>query len=176
MAESHVISALIKKRSELSGEIEHYEKIIKECRENLTSIDKTIHIFDETYLYIRSRKKKQNIKTFIMDSKVVVGVGNIYACESLFMAGINPQCKAGSVSKKSYQLLTLCIKDILTKAIKAGGTTLQNFSQVDGTPGYFAQTLSVYGRENESCSTCNGKIVRITQNQRSTFYCSTCQT
>ena len=133
-------------------------------------------IFDETYLYIRSRKKQQNIKAFIMDSKVVVGVGNIYACESLFMAGINPQCKAGSVSKKSYQLLTLCIKDILTKAIKAGGTTLQDFSQVDGTPGYFAQTLSVYGRENESCSTCNGKIVRITQNQRSTFYCSTCQT
>ena len=133
-------------------------------------------IFDETYLYIYSRKKQQNIKAFIMDSKVVVGVGNIYACESLFMAGINPQCKAGSVSKKRYQLLTQCIKDILAKAIKAGGTTLQDFSQVDGTPGYFAQTLSVYGRENESCSTCNGKIVRITQNQRSTFYCSTCQT
>ncbi len=133
-------------------------------------------IFDESYLYIRSRNKQQNIKAFIMDSKVVVGVGNIYACESLHQAGINPERKAGSVSKKRYQLLTQCIKAILIQAIKAGGTTLQDFSQVDGSPGYFAQTLSVYGRENERCNTCDGKIARITQNQRSTFYCPICQT
>lgn len=142
-------------------------------------------VFDESYLYIRSRNKQQNIKAFIMDSKVVVGVGNIYACESLHQAGINPERKAGSVSKKRYQLLTQCIKSILTQAIKAGGTTLQDFSQVDGSPGYFAQTLNVYGREGEQCGTCNDsvqhplegcKIVRIIQNQRSTFYCPTCQT
>lgn len=133
-------------------------------------------LFDDEYLYIRSRNKQQNIKAFIMDSKVVVGVGNIYACESLHQAGISPERKAGSVSKKRYQHLTQCIKAILTQAIKAGGTTLQDFQQVDGSPGYFAQTLSVYGREGSRCSACNGKIMRIQQNQRSTFYCSTCQT
>ena len=120
-----------------------------------------------------------------MDSKVVVGVGNIYACESLFQAGINPECKAGSVSKKRYQQLTQRIKTILIQAIKAGGTTLQDFSQVDGSPGYFAQTLNVYGREGKPCKKCNGslqyplegcKISRIIQNQRSTFYCPLCQT
>ena len=132
--------------------------------------------FDETYLYIRSRKKQQNIKAFIMDSKVVVGVCNIYACESLYQAGINPERKASSVSKKRYALLTQCIKTILTQAIKAGGTTLQDFSQVDGSPGYFAQTLSVYGCEGKPCTICNGKISRIIQNQRSTFYCKQCQT
>ena len=132
--------------------------------------------FDETYLYIRSRKKQQNIKAFIMDSKVVVGVGNIYACESLYQAGINPERKASSVCKKRYALLTQCIKTILTQAIKAGGTTLQDFSQVDGSPGYFAQTLSVYGCEGKPCTICNGKISRIIQNQRSTFYCKQCQT
>ena len=132
--------------------------------------------FDDTYLYTRSRNKQQNIKAFIMDSKMVVGVGNIYACESLFQAGINPERKAGSVSKKRYQQLTQRIKTILTQAIKAGGTTLQDFSQVDGSPGYFAQTLNVYGREGKPCKLCNGKISRIIQNQRSTFYCPICQT
>ncbi|MDC9727321.1 MAG: bifunctional DNA-formamidopyrimidine glycosylase/DNA-(apurinic or apyrimidinic site) lyase [Candidatus Thioglobus sp.] len=132
--------------------------------------------FDDTYLYSRSRNKQQNIKAFIMDSKVVVGVGNIYACESLFQAGIDPERKAGSVSKKHYQRLTQQIKTILTEAIKAGGTTLQDFSQVDGQPGYFTQTLNVYGREGETCINCTGKIVRIIQNQRSTFYCKQCQT
>ena len=133
-------------------------------------------LFDESYLYNKSRNKQQNIKAFIMDSKVVVGVGNIYACESLHQAGISPERKAGSVSKKRYQHLTQCIKTILTQAIKAGGTTLQDFSQVDGSPGYFAQTLNVYGREGKPCKLCNGKISRIIQNQRSTFYCPICQT
>jgi len=93
----------------------------------------------------------------------------------LFQAGIDPQRKAGSISKARYQLLTKYIKAILKKAIKAGGTTLQDFSQVDGSPGYFTQTLNVYGREGELCMTCNGKISRIIQNQRSTFYCKSCQ-
>ncbi|MDG2395632.1 bifunctional DNA-formamidopyrimidine glycosylase/DNA-(apurinic or apyrimidinic site) lyase [Candidatus Thioglobus sp.] len=132
--------------------------------------------FDDDYLYTKSRNKQQNIKAFIMDSKVVVGVGNIYACESLFVSGIDPQRKAGSVSKKRYKALTQNIKHILAQSIKAGGTTLQDFSQVDGSPGYFAQTLRVYGRETEQCNTCSGKISRIIQNQRSTFYCKQCQT
>jgi len=131
--------------------------------------------FHEDYLFDKSRSKTQNVKTFIMDSKIVVGVGNIYACESLFKAGINPKTKANKISKHRYINLTENIKEVLTKAIKAGGTTLQDFAKVDGKPGYFSQELSVYGRENENCYNCNGKIKRIVQNQRSTFYCPKCQ-
>ena len=131
--------------------------------------------FHKNFLFESSRNKSQNVKAFIMDSKVVVGVGNIYACESLFKTGINPKTKANKVSKKRYIYLTENIKKVLTKAIKAGGTTLQDFAKVDGKPGYFSQELSVYGRENENCYTCNGKIKRIVQNQRSTFYCPKCQ-
>jgi len=131
--------------------------------------------FHENYLFDNSRNKTQNVKTFIMDSKIVVGVGNIYACESLFKTGINPKTKANKISKQRYISLTINIKKILIKAIKAGGTTLQDFAKVDGKPGYFSQELSVYGRENENCFYCNGKISRIVQNQRSTFYCPKCQ-
>jgi len=131
--------------------------------------------FHKNYLFKNSRNKTQNVKAFIMDSKVVVGVGNIYACESLFITGINPKTKANKISKQRYIDLTENIKKVLTRAIKAGGTTLQDFAKVDGKPGYFSQELSVYGRENENCYTCNGKIKRIVQNQRSTFYCSKCQ-
>ncbi len=131
--------------------------------------------FDSSHLFKLSRGKKQNIKTFIMDSRVVVGVGNIYACESLFLSSINPKSLAGKVSLQHYQLLTDSIKTILKDAIKAGGTTLQDFSRVDGSPGYFKQTLSVYGREGRNCNSCGGKISRIVQNQRSTFYCKKCQ-
>jgi len=131
--------------------------------------------FHKNYLFKNSRNKTQNVKAFIMDSKIVVGVGNIYACESLFVTGINPKTKANKVSKQRYIYLTENIKKVLTKAIKAGGTTLQDFAKVDGKPGYFSQELAVYGRENENCYNCNGKIRRIVQNQRSTFYCPKCQ-
>ena len=131
--------------------------------------------FDKNYLFENSRNKTQNVKAFIMDSKIVVGVGNIYACESLYKAGINPKIKANEVSKQRYINLTNTIKEVLRKAIKAGGTTLQDFAKVDGKPGYFSQELSVYGRENENCHNCNGKIKRIVQKQRSTFYCPKCQ-
>ena len=131
--------------------------------------------FNENYLFENSRNKTQNVKAFIMDSKIVVGVGNIYACESLFKTGINPKTKAKKISNQRYISLTNNIKMVLKKAIKAGGTTLQDFAKVDGKPGYFSQELSVYGRENENCFSCNGKIKRIVQNQRSTFYCPKCQ-
>ena len=132
-------------------------------------------LFNDHYLYQQSRNKQQNVKAFVMDSKIVVGVGNIYACESLFKAGINPNTKASRISLKRYQALTQAIRSTLAAAIEAGGTTLQDFAQVDGSPGYFAQTLLVYGREGESCTGCGGKIARINQNQRSTFYCPSCQ-
>jgi len=131
--------------------------------------------FHENYLFENSRNKTQNVKAFIMDSRIVVGVGNIYACESLYMAGINPKTKANKISKRRYINLTNNIRMVLKKAIKAGGTTLQDFAKVDGKPGYFSQELSVYGRENKNCYSCNGKIERIIQNQRSTFYCPKCQ-
>jgi formamidopyrimidine-DNA glycosylase len=110
-----------------------------------------------------------------MDSKVVVGVGNIYASESLFLAGISPKRVSGKTSKSRYETLTKSIKKILTDAINNGGTTLNDFSNVDGSPGYFAQILSVYDREGMPCMRCNGKIKRIIQNQRATYYCPKCQ-
>lgn len=131
--------------------------------------------FDEDYLFTKSRKRNTNIKTFIMDGRVVVGVGNIYACESLFKAQINPTTPANKVSKKNYVKLTKIIKQTLQIAIKNGGTTLQDFANVNGELGYFAQKLQVYGREKENCNSCSAKILRIIQNQRSTFYCPSCQ-
>jgi len=142
---------------------------------NFLGVEPLEDSFHNNYLFENSRNKSQNIKSFIMDSKIVVGVGNIYACESLYIAGINPKTKANKISKQRYIHLTENIKRVLTRAIKAGGTTLQDFAKVDGKPGYFSQELSVYGRENENCYSCNGKIKRIVQNQRSTFYCPKCQ-
>jgi formamidopyrimidine-DNA glycosylase len=110
-----------------------------------------------------------------MDSSIVVGVGNIYASESLFLAGISPKRVSGKTSKNRYKILTDSIKQILTDSINNGGTTLNDFSNVDGSPGYFSQILSVYGREDESCIRCDGKIKRILQNQRATYYCPKCQ-
>jgi formamidopyrimidine-DNA glycosylase len=131
--------------------------------------------FDKQYLHKKAQTKKLNIKAFIMDSKIVVGVGNIYACESLFEAGIHPQTPANKVSQKDYQNLTKIIIKTLKNAIKQGGTTLQDFKGVGGELGYFKQVLQVYGREGENCNNCGGKISRIIQNQRSTFYCEHCQ-
>ena len=131
--------------------------------------------FDENTLFAASRGKTKNIKAFIMDSNIVVGVGNIYASESLFLAGISPKREAGKTSKNRYQLLTQCIKKILEDAINNGGTTLNDFSNVDGEPGYFSQILSVYARNEMPCNRCDGKIKRIVQNQRATYYCSKCQ-
>lgn len=131
--------------------------------------------FNADYLFNKSRKRTSAIKTFIMDQKFVVGVGNIYASESLFLSGINPQKAAGKVSKAKYELLVQCIKEVLAKAIKDGGTTLKDFVGSDGKPGYFAQQLRVYGRAGEPCIDCGKAIKQITQGQRSTFYCSACQ-
>ena len=131
--------------------------------------------FNANDLFTRSRSRTQNIKTFIMNSNIVVGVGNIYASESLFLAKITPKTSAGKISLKRYQVLTQSIKQILSEAIKNGGTTLKDFSGVDGKPGYFTQKLSVYGRADAACERCNGTIKKITQNQRATYYCSKCQ-
>ena len=131
--------------------------------------------FNNEVLYNASIGKSKNIKTFIMDSNVVVGVGNIYASESLFLAGISPKRVSGKTSQSRYLTLTNSIKKVLTDAINNGGTTLNDFSNVDGSPGYFSQVLAVYDRENKPCVRCNVKIKRIVQNQRATYYCPKCQ-
>lgn len=131
--------------------------------------------FHADYLFRKSRGRSAPIKTFIMDSKVVVGVGNIYANESLYLAGINPKRHAGKVSKSRYEKLVGCIREVLQRAIDVGGTTLQDFTNSDGEPGYFAQSLHVYGRKGESCHACTGILKEIRQGQRSTVYCPKCQ-
>ena len=131
--------------------------------------------FDEYSLFKSSIGKSRNIKSLIMDSKIVVGVGNIYASESLFLARISPKREAGKISKKRLIVLTDSIKNVLTDAINNGGTTLNDFSNVDGNPGYFSQILNVYGRDNMPCMRCDGTIKRFIQSQRATYYCPKCQ-
>jgi len=132
--------------------------------------------FDGAYLFRLSRKRNVPVKNFIMDGKVVVGVGNIYASESLFMAGIRPTLKANKVSQKRYDVLAKAIKQVLSKAIEAGGTTLNDFTQVDGKPGYFRHELQVYGRADEPCKQCQASVKSQVIGQRNTFYCAECQT
>lgn len=130
--------------------------------------------FNTEYLSSCCHKRQSSIKSVIMDSHNVVGVGNIYACESLFSAGINPKTRAGRISDNRLERLVEAIKTILGKAIEQGGTTLQDFTQADGNPGYFSQSLNVYGQEGP-CPVCQSAIRRVTLAQRSTFYCPKCQ-
>lgn len=131
--------------------------------------------FTAEHLFRVSRGRKQAIKTFIMDNHVVVGVGNIYANEALFKAGINPKRQAGKISKVRYQTLVPLIKQTLQEAIAQGGTTLRDFTNVDGSPGYFAQKLMVYGRGGQRCMQCQAELKEIRLGQRSTVYCTRCQ-
>ncbi|NOQ42736.1 MAG: bifunctional DNA-formamidopyrimidine glycosylase/DNA-(apurinic or apyrimidinic site) lyase [Desulfuromusa sp.] len=132
--------------------------------------------FSGDYLYAAANGRKQAIKQFIMDQKTVVGVGNIYASEALFRAGIRPDRAAGRVGLERYKSLTHTIKEILHEAITAGGTTISDFSQADGKPGYFTQQLQVYGRSGNPCMICGQPIHSQRLGQRSTFYCPSCQT
>ena len=131
--------------------------------------------FDGLYLFNRSRQKSIAIKSFIMNSHVVVGVGNIYANEALFAAGIHPLHPAKQLNLAAYQCLTQHIKQILASAIERGGTTLRDFVNSQGEMGYFQQELSVYGKEGKPCSICHRPLQLIRINNRSTIYCSQCQ-
>jgi len=131
--------------------------------------------FTAEYLYQQSRSRKVSIKTFLMNSQIVVGVGNIYASESLFSAGINPKRLACKIALQRDEKLVPAIKEIVQRSITQGGTTLRDFTQQDGKPGYFQQTLNVYGRAGEACRVCGHPIRQFTQAQRSTFYCPHCQ-
>jgi formamidopyrimidine-DNA glycosylase len=118
---------------------------------------------------------KRPIKVALMDNAVVVGVGNIYASESLFQAGIRPTTAANEVSRKRISRLVECIKTVLQKSIDQGGTTLRDFLRENGEPGYFRQELFVYEREAQACRICGTAISKITQAQRSTYFCAKCQ-
>ena len=131
--------------------------------------------FNGAYLYRRARGRRLAVKNFLMDSHTVAGVGNIYANEALFLAGIHPARPAGRISARRYERLAQSVRDILQQAIAQGGTTLRDFVGGDGRPGYFRQTLRVYGRAGQPCPVCNTRL-RVTHiGQRSTFYCPRCQ-
>ncbi len=131
--------------------------------------------FNGDTLFRHSRKKKVAVKNFIMNGHIVVGVGNIYASEALFRSSIRPGKAAGRVTAAAYNTLSDNIKSVLSDSIKSGGTTLKDFVNSKGEPGYFQQTLNVYGREGKPCRQCASPIKQKTIGQRSTFYCSNCQ-
>ena len=131
--------------------------------------------FDGEYLFKLSRGRSAAVKNFIMDGRVVVGAGNIYAAEALFHAGIRPARAAGRVSRGEYQALALQVREVLDEAIGQGGTTLRDFAGANGEAGYFQQDLFVYGREALPCRTCGTAIKRMVIGQRSSFFCPRCQ-
>ena len=131
--------------------------------------------FDGPYLFARSRGRHAPVKAFLMDQRIVVGVGNIYAAEALFEAGISPLRAAGRVSGERYRLLAAAVKRILAHAITRGGTTLRDFISPDGAPGYFEQELSVYGRGGGQCPRCGRGLKQASIGQRATVWCGHCQ-
>ena len=131
--------------------------------------------FDGAYLWHRAKGKAVAVKQFVMDQKVVTGIGNIYATEALFTAGIHPEKAAGKVSKARYEVFAQEAKRILQRSINQGGTTLRDFVGGDGKPGYFAQQLLVYGRKGEECPTCQTILKEVRLSNRSSVFCPQCQ-
>jgi len=131
--------------------------------------------FDGDWLWQHAHGRRSTVKSHIMDAHIVVGVGNIYAAEALFAAGIHPQRAAGRVSRQRYQRLAEEIKNVLAAAIDMGGTTLRDFSGSGGEPGYFVQNLKVYGRDGKMCRQCASIIKNRRIGQRSSYYCPRCQ-
>jgi len=131
--------------------------------------------FDADYLASKARRRKVAIKQFIMNGNLVVGVGNIYASEALFRSGIRPSRATGRVKRDEFIKLVKAIKAVLSDAIRAGGTTLRDYVNSDGMPGYFRQKLFVYERKGEPCRKCKTPIKQLRHGQRSTYYCPQCQ-
>jgi formamidopyrimidine-DNA glycosylase len=131
--------------------------------------------FDAEYLYKATRKRSVAIKQLLMNSQIVVGVGNIYASEALFHARISPRRRAGRITKAEAARLSAAIKKVLSEAIKIGGTTLRDYVDPEGSPGYFRQKLFVYERAGSACRVCKSSVKQFAQGQRSTYWCSTCQ-
>lgn len=131
--------------------------------------------FTAEWLHRHSRRRRVAVKSFLMNSRMVAGVGNIYASEALYLAGIHPSRPAGRISLERYRRLVGTVRGVLENAIAAGGTTLRDFVNSDGDPGYFSQKLLVYGRQNEACDQCGVPIRNRNIGQRSTYYCPRCQ-
>ncbi|MEN1941262.1 bifunctional DNA-formamidopyrimidine glycosylase/DNA-(apurinic or apyrimidinic site) lyase [Luteimonas sp. MJ174] len=131
--------------------------------------------FDGDYLFARSRGRRAPVKAFLMDQRVVVGVGNIYVAEALFAAGVSPLRAAGRISRERYAAIASEIRAVLSRAIARGGTTLRDFISPDGAPGYFEQELSVYGRGDEPCPRCGRPLRQALVAQRATVWCGSCQ-
>ncbi|NVN57243.1 bifunctional DNA-formamidopyrimidine glycosylase/DNA-(apurinic or apyrimidinic site) lyase [bacterium Scap17] len=131
--------------------------------------------FNGEHLFARSRKRRVAIKPFLMDNANVVGVGNIYASEALFMAGVDPRRPAGEVTSEECERLANAASSVLAAAIAQGGTTLRDFVGGDGKPGYFAQRLNVYGRGGEPCRECGHEIMSLVLGQRASCFCPYCQ-
>lgn len=133
--------------------------------------------FNETYLIDALRGKNTPIKSALLDQRIVAGLGNIYVCEALYRARISPKRVAGRISAKRVAELVPIIRDVLSEAIEAGGSSLRDFRQADGELGYFQHNFDVYGREGEACRMpdCDQDISRIVQSGRSSFYCGKCQ-
>lgn len=133
--------------------------------------------FDGPYLAARLRGRNTPIKSALLDQRIVAGLGNIYVCEVLHRAGISPKRKAGNISSRRAEALVPVIRDVLTEAIEAGGSSLRDYRQADGELGYFQHGFQVYDREGQPCRTdgCTGTIRRVVQSGRSSFYCATCQ-
>ena len=133
--------------------------------------------FNEAHLINALSGKMTPIKSALLDQGIIAGLGNIYVCEALFRAGISPQRKAGRISKPRISALVPVIREVISEAIDAGGSSLRDFRQADGELGYFQHSFDVYGREGDACRTpdCNSSILRVVQSGRSSFYCPTCQ-
>jgi formamidopyrimidine-DNA glycosylase len=131
--------------------------------------------FDADYLAARAKGRKAAVKLFLMDQRIVVGVGNIYASEALFRAGVRPRRAAGRIKRVEWQWIVTAIRDVLADAIRQGGTTLRDYVNADGTPGYFRQELFVYERSGQPCRRCATPIRHLVQGQRSTYFCPQCQ-
>ena len=133
--------------------------------------------FDEEYLTAALKDRKTPVKSALLDQRIVAGLGNIYVCEALYRAGINPKRRAGAIAAARVAALVPIIRDVIAEAIEAGGSSLRDFRQTDGELGYFQHQFDVYDREDQPCHTpgCHRPIVRITQSGRSTFFCPLCQ-
>ncbi len=151
------------------GPVEGHKLLAKLAPEPLTDN------FNGAYFYAKSAHRKVAIKSLVMNSQVVVGAGNIYANEALFMSCIHPQTQANLLTRNQCDLLVRNIKSVLIAAIEQGGTTLKDFLSPDGKPGYFVQQLNVYGQDGQACPKCQRPIEKIMINQRASFYCPKCQ-
>lgn len=138
-------------------------------------IEPLIDEFNGIYLYKQLKNKKTNVKSLLMNNKLVVGIGNIYASESLFRAGISPLRLAKDVNYRECEKLAIEIQNTLNNAIIAGGSTIKNYSHPSGSQGEFQNSFYVYGRNNKPCKICNHSITLIKQNGRSTYFCRVCQ-